>query len=137
MENAPDVEHKTQELPRVKKQLKLRRRPILTVLSYLMVFIFGFGCMPILEASFEKQLAPENFNSEYARESTSQASVLAWVFGIMLFSTIGAALGLVLAIIAAVRKERWKYVTYFSIFLQTGLLVFGLYCILPLINFGN
>lgn len=121
-------------MPNELTQRRKGKGPVLTILSCLAVLVFGFGSVPIINASLERQLAPENFNSEDARESTSQFSVIVFVAGVMASCAIGAAVGLGLGIAARRRKERWKNLAYASIAINSLLLLASLALVVPLIN---
>ena len=101
-------------------------KPVLTLLSFLAMAIFGFGSIPLIEASLDRQLASANFNSEDARESAGLDALAGFIFGVIFACVVGAAVGLGMAIFAIRRKERWRGLAYTSIVLNSVVLLLGL-----------
>ena len=101
-------------------------KPVLTLLSFLAMAIFGFGSIPLIEASLDRQLASANFNSEDARESAGLDAAVGFVAGVFLASTLGAAVGLGMAVWAIKRKERWRHLAIFSAVINSVALLLGL-----------
>jgi hypothetical protein len=110
----------------------MKRRPVFTLLSLLSAAFFYFASIPILNVIVDRQLATAEYNSDDAREDAGRMSGLAVIAGAFVAGVAGAAVGLILAMIAHIRREPLSFLRALTFSANLAVVAYGVYRIYPL-----
>jgi hypothetical protein len=106
------------------------RFPILSLLSVVTAVLFYFGAAFLCSNSVKKQLESAEYNSEDAREDSWRFGALAVMMVASIAAVAGAAVGIILAVVAHFRRERFPALRIMTLTVNGAVVAYALYLVL-------